>query len=81
MWRAIIAPNGRRDTKHGRGQPGRAPCLGGAARRSAAEPGAALSNQYSNYLKGEPCPGLLGEVHFFCLMQTSTRRTPGGRGA
>jgi hypothetical protein len=34
-----LAANGRRDTKHGRGQPGRAPCLGGAARCSTAEPG------------------------------------------
>jgi hypothetical protein len=33
-----IAANGRPYAKQGRGQPGRAPCLGGAARCSAAEP-------------------------------------------
>jgi hypothetical protein len=37
-----LAANGRLYAKQGRGQPGRAPCLGGAARRSAAEPRGAL---------------------------------------
>jgi hypothetical protein len=37
-----LAPNGRLYAKQGRGQPGRAPCLGGAARRSAAKPRGAL---------------------------------------
>jgi hypothetical protein len=37
-----LAPNGRLYAKQARGQPGRAPCLGGAARRSAAKPRGAL---------------------------------------
>jgi hypothetical protein len=40
--RASISPNGRRFLTLGRAQPGRAPNVGGAARRSAAEPQGAL---------------------------------------
>ena len=59
-----IAPNGRPYTKQGRAQPGRAPCLGGAPRRSSAEPRGPpntkqhFSKQPSN--KGRACTGWLG---------------------
>jgi hypothetical protein len=62
-----MSPNGRLYAKHGRGQPGRAPCLGGALRRSSAEPRGAQG------FTRRARTGLLGEVYIFCLNQLSPR--------
>ena len=73
-----ISPNGRLYTKQGRGQPGRAPCLGGA---SAAASGAPRPHRYLGFqiIKAAVCTALLAAL-LFCALEKSLRRTPGGHG-